>query len=147
MGGVDSQGRDVAGRVRILDGRRGAILHTAVVGQSPVAMAVDGRLGRVIVGARDTSAETPALTGRALVLDARSGRILRTVLRNVAPVALAVDERAGRAVVASYGGTVGRPDVWRWVPSWLRTRLSFLVPPRPHTFVVPSSASILDLTR
>jgi hypothetical protein len=82
-----------------------------------------------------------------LVLDARTGRILYTLLRNAAPVALAVDERAGRAVVVSYGGTVGRPDAWRWVPSWLRARLSFLVPPRPHTFAVPSTASILDLTR
>jgi outer membrane protein assembly factor BamB len=147
MGGVDSQGHGMAGRVRVLDGRRGVVRRTVLVGQSPVVMAVDGRHGRVVVGTRDTTAETPAPTGRVLVLDARSGRILHTLLRNAAPVALAVDERAGRAVVASYGGTVGRPDVWRWVPSWLRTRLSFLVPPRPHTFVVPSSASILDLTR
>jgi hypothetical protein len=99
------------------------------------------------VGTRDTTAETPAPTGHVLVLDARSGRTLHTLLRNAAPVALAVDERAGRAVVASYGGTVGRPDAWRWVPSWLRARLSFLVPPRQHTSAVPSSASILDLTR
>src|SRR5207248_98149 len=114
MGGVDSRGHDVAGRVRILDGRRGAVLRTVVVGQSPVAVAVDGRLGRIVVGTRDTSADTPVPTGRVLVLDARSGRILRTLLRNVAPVALAVDERAGRAVVASYGGTVSGSDAWGW---------------------------------
>jgi hypothetical protein len=147
MGGVDSQGHGMAGRVRVLDGRRGAVLRTVLVGQSPVVMAVDGRHGRIVVGTRDTTAETPAPTGRVLVLDARSGRILHSLLRNAAPVALAVDERAGRAVVVSYGGTVGRADAWRWVPSWLRARLSFLVPPRPHTSAVPSSASILDLTR
>jgi DNA-binding beta-propeller fold protein YncE len=146
MGGVDNQGHGRAGRVRVLDGRRGAVLRTVLVGQSPVVMAVDGRHGRVVVATRDTG-ETPRPTGRVLVLDARSGRILHTLLRNTAPVALAVDERAGRAVVVSYGGTVGRPDAWRWVPSWLRAHLSFLVPPRPHTFAVPSSASILDLTR
>jgi hypothetical protein len=110
-------------------------------------MAVDGRHGRIVVGTRDTTAETPARTGRVLVLDARSGRILHTLLRNAAPVALAVDERAGRAVVVSYGGTVARPDAWRWVPLWLRAPLSFLVPPRPRTSTVPTSASILDLTR
>ena len=78
IGGVDSQGHDVAGRVRILDGRRGVVLRMVVVGQSPVVVAVDGRYGRIIVGTRDTTAETPAPTGRVLVLDARSGRILRT---------------------------------------------------------------------
>jgi hypothetical protein len=110
-------------------------------------MAVDGRHGRIVVGTGDTTAETPALTGRVLVLDARSGRILHTLLRNAAPVALAVDERVGRAVVVSYGGTVSIPDAWRWVPSWLRAQLAFLIPPRPHTHAVPSSASILDLTQ
>jgi hypothetical protein len=146
VGGVDSQGHGMAGRVRVLDGR-GAVLRTLLVGQSPVVMAVDGRHGRIVVGTGDTTAETPALTGRVLVLDARSGRILHTLLRNAAPVALAVDERVGRAVVVSYGGTVSIPDAWRWVPSWLRAQLAFLVPPRPHTHAVPSSASILDLTQ
>ena len=122
-------------------------MRTVLVGQSPVVMAVDGRHGRIVVGTRDTTAETPTRTGRVLVLDARSGTILYTLLRNVAPVALAVDERAGRAVVVSYGGTVSRTDAWGWVPSGLRARLSFLVPPVPRTHTVPSSASILDLTR
>ena len=147
MGGVDRQGHGMAGRVHVLDGRRGAVLRTVVVGQSPVVVAVYGRHGRIVVGTRDTTAETPAPTGRVLMLDARSGRILHTLLRNAAPVALAVDERAGRAVVISYGGTVGRSDAWAWVPSWLRARLSFLVPPVSHTYQVSSSASILDLTR
>jgi DNA-binding beta-propeller fold protein YncE len=146
MGGVDSQGHGMAGRVHVLDGRRGAVLRTVVVGQSPVVMAVDGRHGRIVVGTRDTTAETPAPAGRVFVLDARSGRILHTLLRNAGPVALAMDERAGRAVVVSYGGTVSRPDAWAWVPAWLRARLSFLGPPMSHTYQVPSSASILDLT-
>src|SRR5256714_3208764 len=59
VGGVDSQGHGMAGRVRVLAGRRGAGLRTVLVGPSPVAMAGGWRPGRGGRGAPGTSSRTP----------------------------------------------------------------------------------------
>jgi YVTN family beta-propeller protein len=86
--------------VSVLDGNRGAVLHTSAVGTNPTTLAVAARTGRVFVVNRGD--------GTVSVLDARTGAVLRTVaVGAIRPQAVSftnavdvvVDERDGRAVV------------------------------------------------
>ena len=84
-----------AGSARIVDPRRGRVLHTVGVGPHPIAVAVDSALGRAYVaneGDRSVS-----------MLDLRTGALRAQVGVGLDPVALAVDERAGRVFVANRG--------------------------------------------
>src|SRR5919201_1124740 len=84
------------GSVTVLDARRGAIQRTVRVGLSPLAIAVDERVGRAFV----VSYGSDTRTGRLSVLDTRTGTVVRTVTVGLLPQGVAVDERTGRVFVA-----------------------------------------------
>jgi YVTN family beta-propeller protein len=84
------------GSVAVLDARSGAVQRTVQVGLSPMAIAVDERVGRAFV----VSYGSDTRTGRLGVLDTRSGAIVRTVTVGLLPHGLALDERTGRVFVA-----------------------------------------------
>jgi YVTN family beta-propeller protein len=84
------------GSVTVLDARSGAIQRTVHVGLSPLAIAVDERVGRAFV----VSYGSDTRTGRLSVLDTHSGAVLRTVTVGLLPQGVAVDERTGRVFVA-----------------------------------------------
>ncbi len=103
-----------------------------------LSVALDERSGRALVTNYDTATVT--------TLDTRTGAVLHTTHVATAPVAALIDQRAGHALVMSLGGGAQQvPDPWRWMPSWLRRRVSFLPLPRHRT--TPSMATLLDVTR
>jgi DNA-binding beta-propeller fold protein YncE len=94
------------GSVTVLDARSGAIQRTVRVGLSPLAIAVDERVGRAFV----VSYGSDTRTGRLSMLDTHSGAVVRTVTVGLLPQGVAVDERTGRVFVAGEDGS-GLGDV------------------------------------
>jgi YVTN family beta-propeller protein len=84
------------GSVTVLDARSGAIQRTVRVGLSPLAIALDERVGRAFV----VSYGRDNRTGRLSALDTHSGTVVRTVTVGLLPQGVAVDERTGRVFVA-----------------------------------------------
>src|SRR5205085_238069 len=84
------------GSVTVLDARSGAIQRTVRVGLSPLAIAVDERVGRAFV----VSYGSDSRTGRLSVLDTHSGAVVRTVTVGLLPQGVALDERTGRVFIA-----------------------------------------------
>ncbi|HKC73736.1 MAG TPA: YncE family protein [Chloroflexota bacterium] len=84
------------GSVTVLDARSGAIQRTVRVGLSPLAIAVDERVGRAFV----VTYGSDSRTGRLSVLDTHSGTVVRTVTVGLLPQGVALDERTGRVFVA-----------------------------------------------
>jgi len=102
-----------ANSVGVLDARSGAVLRSIPVGPSPMALAVDARLGHVFVvnyGPADAS-RSPLGNGNVSMLDATSGRVLGTVAVGEAPRAVAVDQRDGRVFVLNGGHSDGAERV------------------------------------
>ena len=88
------------GTVAMLDARTGALLHTAEVGVRPVNMALDTRLGHVIVSNVD---------GSVTMLDAGTGTVLTRLFVGPTAGPVAVDETSYRAfIITSYGNYSGR---------------------------------------
>jgi DNA-binding beta-propeller fold protein YncE len=112
-------------------------------------MVVDSRRGHLIVTipGDDDRAAASTTPGRVAVLDERTGTLLRSIVVGPAPVSVAVDDATGHIVVLTVGGQVPVPDPWRWLPPWLRHRLSFLPPRTSAVRTVPPSVSVLDVTR
>ena len=92
-------GPGIAGIVRVLDARSGALVRAVTVGLFPQGVAVDEQTGRAFV-------TSPGFAGAGLVgvLDTRTGRLLRTVLAGLHPSPLMVDEQTGRAFVPTNVG-------------------------------------------
>jgi hypothetical protein len=60
---------------------------------------------------------------------------------------VALDGPARRALVFNVGGgTVRVPDLWGWVPPWLRRVLPFLPRAPSRTRTVPASVTIIDIS-
>lgn len=88
-------------RVALLDGRTGAILRQTVVAANPVALAVDERRGRLLVGsvgAVDASGR-PTGNGMLSVLDGTSLVTLRRQRIGVTPRDLAIDRRTDHLLI------------------------------------------------
>jgi DNA-binding beta-propeller fold protein YncE len=149
------------GTVSMLDARSGALLRTISVGSGPAGwnpgpLAVDERTGRVLMAVKGVFVPSwpnpqapPLFTGAGSldVLDGTSGNVLSTVPLGLAPVSVTLDTRTGRAVVVDAGGTRRLPDLWSWVPSWVRPWIPFLPPARTRTRTVPASVSVLATAR
>jgi len=134
LGPVDAAGGVGAhGSVTMVDAPAGIVVRHISVGAHPTALAVDGRVGHVVVlsgsGATLLAADSgrvlhqttvaPSLavaidarTGRAFavgadkavrLLDTRTGALLRTVSVGENPRSVGVDERAGRVFVTVEG--------------------------------------------
>src|SRR5437870_12693070 len=111
-------------------------------------MAVEERSGHVfvtVVGPTDRN-YIPTGSGRVVVLNGQVGTVLHAVTVGIGPGAVAVDEQTGHAFVVSSGGIVSVPDAWGWVPSWLRERVSFLLPPAAHSRSTSGSVSMFHAT-
>jgi len=124
------------GGVAVIDGGTGRLLHTIAM-RNPAALAVDRRTGNVVVAAG----------GGMLVLDGVSGRLLRTVATSLYPMAIAVDGGRARAIAITGDSAARDADPWRWMPSGLRDKLSFIPRPSVRFHAVPASVTIFDLTR
>jgi YVTN family beta-propeller protein len=83
------------GTVSVLDARRGHVLRTVTVGALPVAVAVDGRHGRVFVA--NEGEDTVSM------LDARTGAVLATIAVGHLPHGMSVSERTGRLFITDGG--------------------------------------------
>ncbi len=79
----------------VLDARNGHPLQAFYVGGNPVAMAVDGRTGRVFVVDNGNNS--------VAIVDGRRGAVLVTIKLHNQPAAVEVDPRRGRAFVAVAG--------------------------------------------
>ena len=117
---VSWEGGYDTGRVTMLDGAMGRVLHTLTVKpgpqpapplglrDEPTALAVDERLGRVFVACLDHD-NVHGLgigAGAVSVLDATSGALLTTVAVGRGPAAIAVDDSTRRVLVLNDEGTV-----------------------------------------
>jgi len=118
-------GGSTLGHVAVLDAATGRLLRTVAL-DNPMALAVDAHTGRVLVGS----------VSQVSVLDGTDGHPLRSVLRDLpAPVVLATGARAGQVLAVSGGSVqpVSAPDLWAWIPGWMRQHLPFLPsPPTPR---------------
>lgn len=95
-GARNSGGGIVAGTIRTLDTRTGALVRTAPAGTGPNDVAVDEQTGRAFVL---NSYMHNGGQGTVTVLDARSGQIVRTTPVGDAPFAVDLDASAGRVFV------------------------------------------------
>ncbi len=85
------------GSVSVLDSSTGRVLHSAVVGVAPQAIAIDERSGRVVVANRGATPER----GCVSILDDRQGTLLGEIEVDVYPAAVAVDSSQGLVFVAN----------------------------------------------
>jgi DNA-binding beta-propeller fold protein YncE len=143
------------GSVEVLDARSGRIQRTIPIGWSTQGVAVDEQRERVFVasaGSFDTSSGEYIQAGTLSVVEARSGRIRQTVSVGVDPRYVAIDRRAGRLFVINVGTAGGfgwghAPDPWEWMPAGLRLLLPFVPRQAPRPQRIPSSVSVIDLTK
>lgn len=130
-------GGSTLGHVAVLDAATGRLLRTVAL-DNPMALAVDARTGRVLVGS----------VSQVCVLDGTDGHPLRAVPRDLpAPVARATGAHAGQVLAVS-GGAVRRisaPDPWAWIPGWMRQRLPFLPSSPTPPGDMRGSVTLLDL--
>lgn len=138
-----------AGGVRVLGLAQGHVRRVIPVNGTVSALALDARRHRLFVlrTAEVNGKGVSASAGSVSVIDTRSGAVLRTLPAGVAPSAMAVDEGTGRAVIVNTGGQVSGPDLWGWLPHWLRSRLPFLPGSSSTTRTVPGSVTVIDLSR
>lgn len=128
----------LAGRVDILDGASGRLLHAIPVGRLPDAVAVDARTHRAFVLSQMDSTVS--------VIDTRAWHVLRTVPVGLSPTTLAVDDAANRVIVGAMQTPAVQPrDPWSWVPLNLRRRLPFLPPPPAASHPLPGGVTLLGL--
>lgn len=84
-----------------------SVLRTVHVGQHPVALAVDARIGRVVVVNQGSlypnGSGTATGHGSVSMLDATTGRLLRTTPVGQNPRAVAIDEQTRRVFVVDEG--------------------------------------------
>jgi len=106
---------------------------------NPMALAVDARTGRVLVGS----------VSQVSVLDGTDGYSLQSVPRDLpALVALA---RGMRAPVRCWPSRAARrisaPDPWAWIPEWVRQRPPFLTSSPTPPGDIRGSVTLLDLIK
>lgn len=100
------------GRISVIDTASGTLLRTVRLSQIPMGVAVDERVGHVIVPTTGTGACTSGAcrsmgSGNSIqLLDARTGALLHTASISSVPEAIAVDNRAARAFITSAVGAV-----------------------------------------
>lgn len=138
-----------AGGVRVLGLTQGHVRRVIPVNGTVSALALDARRHRLFVlrAGNVNGNGVSASAGSVSVIDTRSGAVLRTLPAGVAPGAMAIDEQTGRAVIVNAGGQVSGPDLWGWLPHWLRSHLPFLPGSSSTTRTVPGSVTVIDLSR
>jgi len=98
----DAGGDDPA-RLRVLDARTGALLHTTILRGSPRGMAVDTRRGRIMVLLAHEGHGTRDAPGSLVILSAQSGGVLYSARVGPNPSGLALDEGNAQAYVTAVG--------------------------------------------
>jgi DNA-binding beta-propeller fold protein YncE len=143
------------GSLQVLDARSGRIQRTIPIGWSTQGVAVDEQRGLVFVasaGSFDTSSGEYTHAGSLSVVEARSGKIRQTVSVGVDPRYVAIDRHANRLFVINVGTAGGfgwghAPNPWEWMPAGLRQLLPFVPRQTPRPQRIPSSVSVIDLTK
>ena len=150
-----------AGRLDVFDGSSGRLRATIPLRGVPARMAIDEQSERVYVvdaGIEHQEVETlnPHIlsavevhdgAGSVVTVDARKDSVLSTLPAGVSPGMIAVDTTAGRIYAVNEGGPIRAANHWGWVPRWLRQRLPFLPSPGSARQFIPSSVTVLQVTR
>ncbi len=126
-------------RLTMLDARNGRLLRTIALRVSALALAIDERRGRAVVGL--------GAPGGVDILDVATGSSLGHIDVGGVPVAVVVDGKTGRAFVLVGQGSLPLSDPWAWIPSWAPSWLPFLPHHERRVRRLPSHVTVLDITR